>query len=315
MDPNMIKLKQFQSLSLEEKVMLSQSRIRDWYNHWNGMVYIAFSGGKDSTVLLDLVRDLYPEVPAVFNNTGLEYPEILAFVRSFSNVITLSPRKSFQQCCLEYGFPAVSKEVSHKLYTARHAKVPGMRELCLLGRNPFTGKETTFHLPKKWLYLEGAEFQISDLCCRWLKKLPAKNFERESGRHPILGVLAAESSPRTKDYVRWGCNRFGTNRPRSHPMGFWTEQDVLRYIVTRRLQISSVYGEILEEGGILRCSEEDRTGCTACPFGQGWEHPNKFQRMAVKRPKLLKWILDDLKMRQVLDATNIPYSPEEPKCS
>lgn len=67
-------LRKMQSWSLERKIQVAQTRIIDWYQAWNGAVYISFSGGKDSTVLLDLVRRIYPNIPAVFCDTGLEYP-------------------------------------------------------------------------------------------------------------------------------------------------------------------------------------------------------------------------------------------------
>lgn len=84
-------LRQKQSLPLEAKIIMSQRRIREWYEAWEGDVYVSFSGGKDSTVLLHLVRELYPEVPAVFVDTGLEYPEIRQFVRSVDNLECLKP--------------------------------------------------------------------------------------------------------------------------------------------------------------------------------------------------------------------------------
>lgn len=69
-------LKQRQALPLSMKIMLTRDRIREWVRHYgeNG-VYVSFSGGKDSTVLLHLVRELYPDIEAVFVDTGLEYPE------------------------------------------------------------------------------------------------------------------------------------------------------------------------------------------------------------------------------------------------
>lgn len=54
-----------QSLSLEAKINMSLTRIRGWYEEFWGEVYVSFSGGKDSTVLLDLVRRWYPSVEAV----------------------------------------------------------------------------------------------------------------------------------------------------------------------------------------------------------------------------------------------------------
>lgn len=83
---NAERLKELQALPLDRKIQISQARIIEWYQRWNGKVVVSFSGCKDSTVLLHLVRTIYPDVPAVFSNTGLEYGEIQRFVRSFPNV-------------------------------------------------------------------------------------------------------------------------------------------------------------------------------------------------------------------------------------
>ena len=90
-------LKRLQSLPLNEKVELSKQRIADWYEHFDGKVCVSYSGGKDSTVLLHLVRSIYPNVPAVYCDTGLEFPEVKAHVKSTENVIILKPQENFRQ--------------------------------------------------------------------------------------------------------------------------------------------------------------------------------------------------------------------------
>lgn len=87
-------LKQMQSLPLSIKIRMTKLRIRDWYDYFDGQVYVSFSGGKDSTVLLHIARELYPDIEAVFVNTGLEYPEIQKFVKSFDNVTILRPKNA-----------------------------------------------------------------------------------------------------------------------------------------------------------------------------------------------------------------------------
>ena len=102
-------LRQKQSLPLEGKIILAQQRIREWYDHWNGDVYISFSGGKDSTVLMHLVKELYPHVPAVFVDTGLEYPEVRKFATERADVV-LRPKLRFDQVIQKYGYPVIGKK-------------------------------------------------------------------------------------------------------------------------------------------------------------------------------------------------------------
>ena len=113
-------LYQMQSMPLNIKVRMTQNRIRGWVDEYGeDGVYVSFSGGKDSTVLLDIVRKMYPGIVAVFVDTGLEYPEIRDFVKTFDNVEWLKPKKTFRQVIEEYGYPFISKEVSERVYGAR----------------------------------------------------------------------------------------------------------------------------------------------------------------------------------------------------
>ena len=113
-------LKMRQSLPLDVKIRMSQLRIREWIDEFGeDGVYISFSGGKDSTVLLHLVREINPNIPAVFIDTGLEYPEIRQFVKGFDNVTWLKPKMTFKQVIQKYGYPFISKEVSECVYGAK----------------------------------------------------------------------------------------------------------------------------------------------------------------------------------------------------
>lgn len=82
-------------------------------------VYVSFSGGKDSTVLIDIVRKDYPNIEAVFVNTGLEYPSVRQFALSKENVTELRPTMNFRDVIIKYGYPIISKEVSQTLWEAR----------------------------------------------------------------------------------------------------------------------------------------------------------------------------------------------------
>ena len=104
-------LYQMQSLPLDIKIRMTENRIRDWYNHYGGDVYCSFSGGKDSTVLLDIIHRTLPcsDIPAVFVDTVLEYPEIKAFVKSVGDVTIVRPTMTFRQGIEKYGYPVISK--------------------------------------------------------------------------------------------------------------------------------------------------------------------------------------------------------------
>lgn len=105
-------LEEMQRLPLQRKIQITTARIIEWYQHYDGKVYVAFSGGKDSTVLLDIVRRIYPDVPAVFSDTGLEFPEVREFVKSCENVTIVRPEMNFRKVIEVYGYPVVSKRVA-----------------------------------------------------------------------------------------------------------------------------------------------------------------------------------------------------------
>lgn len=121
------RLKELQALPLDRKIQITATRIIEFYNYFHGNVYVSFSGGKDSTVLLHIVRRLFPDVPAVFSNTGLEYPELQKFVKSFDNVITIYPRMKFMDVISQYGYHLISKEVAEAIYYARRVPPPANR--------------------------------------------------------------------------------------------------------------------------------------------------------------------------------------------
>lgn len=113
-------LYQMQSLPLSAKIRMTQLRIRGWVDEYGeDGVYVSFSGGKDSAVLLDIVRKMYHKIPAVFVDTGLEYPEIREFVKRFDNVEWLKPKLTFRQVIEKYGYPFISKEISNCIHGAK----------------------------------------------------------------------------------------------------------------------------------------------------------------------------------------------------
>ena len=326
-------LKELQSKTLEEKIQISTARIIEWYETWGGQVYVSFSGGKDSTVLLHLVRRVYPDCLAVYLDTGLEYPEVREFVKTFDNVKWLHPEKydrhtrtykryTFPQILKDYGYPIISKEQAAFISEYRTTKSEKLKNTRLNGNKYGMGK-----ISKKYLPLVKSDFLISDKCCDYMKKHPAERFEKQSGLKPIIGTMTYESKQRESNWKMYGCNAFNKSRPTSSPISFWTEQDILRYIEKYNLDIAPVYGELKENEGELHFTGCQRTGCVFCGFGcQREDNPNRFQKLAISHPNLYRYCIEGgkydedgvwqpgnggLGMGHVLDTMGVEYKKEE----
>lgn len=297
-----------QALPLAEKIELSMRLIRDWYEAWDGMVSVSFSGGKDSTVLLWMVRSMYPDVPAVFSHTGLEYPEVVRHVLATPNHVILRPKMHFSRVIKEHGWPLASKKIARGVELIRHPTEnnANVRRLYLEGINRYGRLVNGFKIAQRWRFLFDAPFECSDKCCGIMKKDPAARYERATGRKPFVGTMASDSKARQRTYLlNGGCNAFDMVHPRSAPLSFWTEQDILKCISTFGIKIPSVYGEIREtlEPGHFETTGVRRTGCVFCCFGLHMDEGqyNRFEQLAVSHPKMHRFVMDKLGLRTVLE--------------
>lgn len=315
-------LKQMQSLPLETKIEMTKRRIAEWYDSWDGMVYVSFSGGKDSTVLKHIVDSMYDDVPSVFVNTGLEYPEIQKFARLQKNTKVIRPKMRFDEVIKRYGYPVVTKHVSSTVEGARNSIKKGVYSLrlCQLGvqRNEYGGlfdnqkydydkkvKNSKFAC-EKWRYLLDVDFAVSNYCCNIMKKDPLFKYEAETERKPIVATMAYESLNRENAWLKNGCNAFNAKSPKSAPMSFWAEQDVILFLKKYKVPYCSIYGEIIYKGkdgfeykeslisdGVLGMSGCDRTGCIFCMFGCHLEkEPNRFQRLKETHPRQFEYCIN-----------------------
>lgn len=301
-------LRQYQSLPLSAKIIMTQRRIKAWYDYWYGQVYVAFSGGNDSRVLLHLVRELYPDVEAVFVDTGLEYPEIRQFVKTFDNVTILRPEMSFVEVIKKFGYPLISKNVSGTVGEARknlaNGRTDTMRVKKIKGTLTRSDGGSSLFNCQKYEPLLNTDFLLSNMCCDIMKKKPIKAYEKQTGKKPMTAQMADESKQREAKWLQNGCNGFEMKAPISHPMSFWTKQDVLQYIKENDLPIASVYGEVVYQGndgllydeliggGTLTTTGCKRTGCIFCGFGCHLDKtPTRFERLRKTHPRQYEYCL------------------------
>lgn len=296
-------LKQLQLMPLDVKVLMTQTRIREWVREFGESgVYVSFSGGKDSTVLLDIVRKMFPDIEAVFVDTGLEYPEIRQFVKTFDNVTILRPDMRFDEVIKKYGYPMLSKEISECIDQGRKslARKDGTYNYRLLKlQGVATDKNGNLSKFNKAKYqpLLTADFLLSNWCCKIMKKRPVKSYEKSKSKMPLTAQMACKSALRAQWWVKNGCNGFKMKSPISNPMSFWTEQDVLKYIKENNLKIASVYGDVVPDDEQIcfeGCEQTDkltttgchRTGCIFCGFGCHLEKgEGRFERLKRTHPK------------------------------
>lgn len=301
-------LKLLQALPLEVKVAKTQQRIREWVQHYGvDGVSVSFSGGKDSTVLLHLVRQLYPSVEAVFVDTGLEYPENRRFVKTFDNVTILRPEMRFDEVIKKYGYPVISKEVSECVSQGRIAltnnKYP-YRLQKLTGTAKDKKGNVSLYNKAKYEPLLYADFKVSHMCCNVMKKKPLHGHEKRTGKKPITAQMAEESRLRMQKWLTNGCNGFNMKSPISNPMSFWTNQDVLQYIKQSGIAIASVYGDIVTKDskgdryeetlcdcGKLCTTGAERTGCMFCMFGAHSRGDNRFVKLKQTHPRQYEYCM------------------------
>ena len=214
----------------------------------------------------------------------------------------------FDEVLKTYGYPIISKDIARTIHYAKQNNAKWAWDM-LNGINGRNGKPSEYRKQRygKYKPLTQVDFKCSDCCCLVMKENPLREIEKT--KKPIIGILACESERRTDAWLKTGCNAFESKEPKSKPMSFWTEQDVLQYIKRFDIPIASVYGDIvyakdaeqtrLEDFGIDGVGSDklvttgcDRTGCIFCAFGCHLDRePSKFQRLKETHPRQYEYCI------------------------
>lgn len=308
-------------MTLDDKVTEACHRIEELYYETDGHCYVSFSGGKDSTVLLALIKmceEIYtiPEnaIPAVFSNTGIELGITIDFVKwvkenYYPNVAVIHPLKSFDAVLKENGKPIKSKQKSKDLYQYHYGKrTDALLLLLLAGRTKTAGKLSAKHkFGDKDMHMlhDGFDIKPSNKCCDWMKKKPFEKYAHEMGlRGTMQGVRVAEGGAREAAANR----RIGTGGKlctwlkngiiQKAPIIDWTDEDVEAFIQEYNVPLSDAYTKY----GF------NRTGCMACPYSRHVDHDLEY--LFYHEPNRYKAAMHWLKDVYIAQNVELPFDRE-----
>lgn len=260
-----------------DKVTEAQHRIEALWNETGGKCYVSFSGGKDSTVLLALVKlcqDLgtVGDIPAVFSNTGIEMGVTVDFVRWvkanwYPNVVMIRPEHSFDWILKNKGKPMVSKLKSEMIGRVQERGfTENLYRSLIIGVSKKGIRAYSTVLADKYMHMISEQFPIhaSSLCCKILKKKPFEKFAKDNEmRGCAYGIREGEGGAREKNIERAKAEgrkicTFIDKKGfiKKAPLVDWTEYDVNQFVKDYDVPLSKAYTEY----GFKR------TGCMGCPY-------------------------------------------------
>jgi len=284
-------------LSLDDKIALTENILIEEYMRTNGNLYLSFSMGKDSQVLRHIALRLFPDLRVVFSNTTNELKEIMEHAKTFPNIITVFPSKSFKKVLKEVGLPLVSKEVSQKINELKNTNGLKTRLLRKYGGYAKKNKVRNSKLANSWQFVAEQKFDVSSKCCDILKKLPLEKWAKENGNpKPIIALMRDESSLRNQlgNRLESQLALYGKDDGKKiYPFlnTGWTEADIWEYSsrAENKMRFAECYYDRIVNGVLIKAVK--RTGCEYCGFGIMQEEEDKFARSKLLAPKKYEKIM------------------------
>lgn len=239
-------------ITLEMAVHDALHRIRTAYEKTDGKIYLSFSGGKDSTIVAELIKmaDLPTKIPFVFADTGIELGATERFVREYDyeNIVYVKPVKRMQQIIKDYGVPAMSKVKSQHIGTWQRQVELGNNPLdrvaCtrLLGTSG-NGADKLANKHLHFLHPEH-EYRVANKCCEYMKKKPFTEFEKQTEYKDVFtGVRIAEGGIRATQYKSCVLMRKKGKRDQlvSMPIIDWSDEICDEFISEYNVKLSDAY--------------------------------------------------------------------------
>ena len=302
---------------IDMRVTEAMHRIEELYYETDGKCYVSFSGGKDSTVLLALIKlceDIYTiptnGIPAVFCDTGIELGVTTDFVRWckknwYTNIEMVRPEHSFDWVLKNHGKPMKSKiksEIMHRWHTGKRTEY--VTQTLLDGIMPKSGKRMRTRIADKDLHMLSDNFSIlpSPACCTVLKKDTAEKWSQDHAmKGSIVGIRLEEGGVRKMQAERRAknggkiCTFQAHGKTKKAPIIDWSESDVDEFVSKYNVPLSDAYTKY----GFFR------TGCMACPFA--WDLPHDLKYLHDYEPNRYKAAMHWLKDVYIAQNVVLPF--------
>lgn len=238
--------------------------------------YISFSGGKDSTVLHYLLDLALPnnKIPRVFVNTGIEYNDIVNFVKQMQQkddrIIIINSGINIKQMLDKYGYPFKSKQHSHNLAIYQRNKNKEELNKSIKKYLAIIECNTLYSCPKKLQYQFTKEFniKISDECCNRLKKIPIKLWNKNNNKTICLTGMRKEEGGQRKN-INCVIIDKENNLVKFHPLLVVSDKWENEFIEKYNIKLCKLY---------YPPYNFKRTGCKGCPFSLKLEEQLKIMK-------------------------------------
>lgn len=291
----------------KDKIFWAKKRIKEFIKACEEdhvpEITISFSGGKDSTVLLDLVLKVHSEIKSKIPlvpvyATEVTFPSTYKYIKEtvrhyqkqyplLKNEYIAMPKKTWNEILSEHGYPIFSKQVSTLINRVKKNKTQNSLTKWFFGIDRKKTSTSRYMLARNRLFLlDDNMLNNWDQLIRKDKEMKAyfkkyndpyffsekccdfiKGNLKHDNRPSFIGTMAQESELRKKSWINDGCNIYSSKKKKSRPLSIWSENDIWQYLKENKIKVNEAYNFDINKDLDKQNLRFTRLGCCSCPYG------------------------------------------------